>query len=223
MRTHILSAILALAAAAFRQNSLGVKTSPLSTQSNEATAAGESSANQAKCDTAEDQEIPITSTLEATVTGSLDSAHLKPGREITAQIVTPWQFPSCNLPAKSTLYGHITASSSSKNPDASEMAFVFDHGDCDGRSKKPISLTVIGVVAPSDQYVGMHSALPSEVTGGGRDISNSVGNGGVAQDENLNPGGPANRSSWHRDPNTEAATRAAWRAGVQRPDDKHKT
>ena len=191
MRTYILSAIFALAATdAFAQIAVGVKASPPSTQSNEATAAGESSANEAKCDSAEDQEIPTTSTLEATVTGSLDSAHLKPGKEITAQVVTPWQFPGCNLPAKSTLYGHITASSSSKNPDASEMAFVFDHGDCDGRSKKPISLTVIGVVAPSDQYVGMHSTLPSEVSGGGRDISNSVGNGGVAQDENLNPGGP---------------------------------
>ncbi len=191
MRAYILSAILALAtAAAFAQNAVGVKASPQSTQRNEATAARESSASQAKCDTAEDQEIPITSTIEATVTGSLDSTHLKPGREITAQVVTGWQFPGCNLPAKSTLYGHITAASSSKNPDASEMAFVFDHGDCDGRSKKPISLTVIGVVAPSDQFVGMHSALPSEVAGGGRDISNSVGNGGVAQDENLNPGGP---------------------------------
>ena len=191
MRTHVLSAILALAtAAALAQNAVGVKASLPSTQSNAATAAGESSANQAKCETAGDQEIPTTSTIEATVTSSLDSAHLKPGKEITAQVMTPWQFPGCNLPVKSTLYGHITASSSSKNPDASEMAFVFDHGDCDGRSKKPISLTVIGVVAPSDQYVGMHSTLPSEVSGGGRDISNSVGNGGVAQDENLNPGGP---------------------------------
>jgi hypothetical protein len=188
MRTYILSAILALATpATFAQNEVGVTAS---SQSNEATAAGKASANEAKCDIAEDQEIPTTSTLEATVTGSLDSAHLKPGKEITAQVVTPWQFPGCNLPAKATLFGHITASGSSKNPDASEMAFVFDHGDCDGRPKKPISLTVIGVVAPSDQYVGMHSALPSEVAGGGRDISNSVGNGGVAQDENLNPGGP---------------------------------
>ena len=191
MCTYILSAILALAtAAAFAQNAVGVKASPQSTQRNEATPAGDSSASQAKCDTGEDQQIPITSTIEATVTSSLDSTHLKPGREITAHVVTEWQFPGCNLPAKSTLYGHITAASSSKNPDASEMAFVFDHGDCDGRSKKPISLNVIGVVAPSDQFVGMHSALPSEVAGGGRDISNSVGNGGVAQDENLNPGGP---------------------------------
>jgi hypothetical protein len=191
MSTYILSAILVLAAAAaFARNAVGVKASPPSTQSNEPTAAGESSANQAKCDTADDQVIPITSTIEATITGSLDSAHLKPGKEITAQVVIPWQFPGCNLAAKSTLYGHITGTSSSKNPDASEIAFVFDHGDCDGRSKKPISLTVIGVVAPSDQYVGMHSALPSEVAGGSRNISNSVGNGGVAQDENLNPGGP---------------------------------
>ncbi len=99
MRTYILSAILSLAtAAAFVQNAVGMKASPPSTQNNEATAAGKSSANQAKCDTAGDQEIPTTSTLEATVTGSLDSAHLKPGKEITAQVVTAVAVPRLQSP-----------------------------------------------------------------------------------------------------------------------------
>lgn len=158
-------------------------------QSNEATTAGTSSAGQAKCDTSDVQDIPRGSTIEAVVTGSLDSAHLKPGKEITAKVVTDWEYTGCNLPVGAMLYGHVIAASSSKDPDRSEMALVFDQGQCDGHSKRPVSLTVIGVVAPSDQFVGMHSALPSEVAGGGRNISNSVGNGGVAQDENLNPGG----------------------------------
>jgi hypothetical protein len=182
MCTFILSGIVALGVPpAMGQNSAG--------QSTEATTAGTSSATQAKCDTSNDQDIPVGSTIEAKVTSSLESAHLKPGKEITAQVVTEWESPGCNLPVGSTLYGHVTAASSSKGPDHSEMAIVFDQGQCDGHSKRPISLTLIGVVAPSDQFVGMHSALPSEVAGAGRNISNSVGNGGVAQDENLNPGG----------------------------------
>lgn len=180
--TFILSAIAALGVpAAMGQNSVS--------QSNEATTAGTSSAAQAKCDTSGDQNIPIGSTIEAKVTGSLDSAHVQPGKEIIAQVVSEWESSECNLPAGSTLYGHVTAASSSKGPDHSEMAIVFDQGQCDGHSKRPISLTLIGLVAPPDQYVGMHSALPSEVAGQGRNISDSVGNGGVAQDENLNPGG----------------------------------
>jgi hypothetical protein len=182
VRTSTLSAIVALGV------SVAVAEDFVS-QSNEVTAAGTSSATQAKCDTSDDQNIPVSSTIEAKVTGSLESAHLKPGKEITAQVVTEWESPGCNLPAGSTLYGHVTDATSSKDPDRSEMAIVFDQGQCDRHAKRPISLTLIGVVAPSGQFVGMHSALPSEVSGAGRNISNAVGNGGVAQDENLNPGG----------------------------------
>jgi hypothetical protein len=191
MRTYILSVILVFGAlAAIAQNAVDGKASPQPAQSNGAIAGSASSTAPPQCDTSDDGDHPIDSTIEARITGLLDSAHLKPGKEVTAQIISEWQFPGCNLAAKSTLYGHVTATSSSRNPDASEMAIVLDHGECDGRSKKALSLTVIGIVAPPDQYVGLHGALPSEVSGGGRDISNSVGNGGVAQDENLNPGGP---------------------------------
>jgi hypothetical protein len=184
MRTYILSAILALAtSAALAQNLVG--------QSNEAATAAASSTTQPKCDTAGAQDLPIAFTIEAKVTGLLDSAHLKPGQEVTVQVVTEWQFPGCNLPARSILYGHVTAVSSAKKPDASELALVFDHGQCDGRSKKAIPFTVIGVVAPPDQFVGYHSAMPSELSGGGRDISATAANmGSFTMDENLNPGGP---------------------------------
>src|SRR3954454_21422774 len=81
MRTSILCAIVALGV------SVAVAEDFVS-QSNEATAAVTSSATQTKCDTSDDQNIPVGSTIEAKVTGSLDSAHLKPGKEITAQVVS---------------------------------------------------------------------------------------------------------------------------------------
>jgi hypothetical protein len=191
----MLGAALMLAMfAGLAQNAVAAKPSPQETslqpsQSNGATSASTSPAVQPECPAADDRDLPLDSTIEARVTGLLDSAHLKPGKEITVQVATEWQFPGCNLSARSTLYGHVTAATSSKDSGGSELGLVFDKGECDGHSKKAISFSVIGVVAPPDQYVGLHGALPSAVSGGGRNISNSVGNGGPAQDENLNPGG----------------------------------
>jgi tetratricopeptide (TPR) repeat protein len=70
------------------------------------------------CEPGDERDRPVGSTIEAKVTGLLDSAHLKPGKEITVQVVNEWEFPGCNLPSKSLLYGHVTAASSSRNPDA---------------------------------------------------------------------------------------------------------
>lgn len=193
---HVLGAVLMLATSAtLAQNSAAAKPSPQQAtsqpnQSNEATSASTSPAVQPEC-AAADRDLPLDSTIEAAVTGLLDSGHLKPGKEITVKVVNEWEFPGCNLPAGSLLYGHVRGASSSKKPDASELTLVFDQGACNGRSKQPISLTVIGVVAPPDQYVGMHSAMPTELTGGGRDISTTAANmGSFIRDENLNPGGP---------------------------------
>jgi tetratricopeptide (TPR) repeat protein len=143
------------------------------------------------CPSGDDMARPLNSTLEARVTGLLDSGHLKPGKSVTVSVVNEWLDPECRLLAGTILYGHVTASSSSKNPDASELALAFDHGDCDGHDKKELALRVIGVVAAPDQFVGLHNALPAEVAGGGRDISVTAQSmGAFALDENLNPGGP---------------------------------
>jgi len=148
-------------------------------------------AAQPACEPGDDRDRPTSSTIEAKVTGLIDSAHLKPGKEITVKIVNEWEFPGCSLPSGSILYGHVTAANSSKDPDAAELGLVFDHGECGGMTKKAISLAVIGVVASHDQFVGLHSALPSQVSGGGRDISVTAQNmGSFALDENLNPSGP---------------------------------
>jgi hypothetical protein len=186
-KIHTFGTVLMLAAtAALAQNAVAAK--PFAQQSASQPSAPPSPAVQPECAPLGDQDLPLNSTIEANVTGLLDSAHLKPGKEITAQVISEWQFPGCNLSAGSTLYGHVTAATSSKD-SGSQLGLVFDKGQCDGHAKKAISLFLIGVIGPPDQYVGLHGALPSEVSGGGRVISNAVGNGGAAQDENLDPGG----------------------------------
>ena len=101
------------------------------------------------------------------MTGTLDSAHLKPGKEIYAQVVHGLIYPGCTLDTKSIVYGHVTGVSSSRNPDTAELGLVFDHGDCAGQSKKPLSLHLIALLPPPDEGpVSLHGSVPTEVSGG---------------------------------------------------------
>jgi tetratricopeptide (TPR) repeat protein len=152
---------------------------------------GENVKPQPSCETAFPSELPITSTIEGKVTGLLDSGHMKPGKEITLKVVHEWIYDKCRLPEGSLLWGHVTASSSSKNPDNSELGLVFDQGECDGH-KRPLPLRIVGLVAAPDQFVGLHNAMPLEMSGGVRDISAVAGAMNTELDENMNPGGPPN-------------------------------
>jgi tetratricopeptide (TPR) repeat protein len=144
----------------------------------------------AACET-DDRDRPTSSVIEAKVTGLLDSAHLKVGKQLTVRAVNEWRYPACSLPAGAILYGHVTASAPATATNPAELAIAFDQAECDGRAKRPVLLTVIGVIAPPDQFIGLHNAVPVEVSGGGRSTAAaaaSLGSSGL--DENLNPGGP---------------------------------
>ncbi len=140
-----------------------------------------------ECPRIEDRELPTEAAIEAKVVSTLDSSHLKPGKEVTVNVVNEYSTDKCTLPAGSYLTGHITMAGSAKGGGTSELALVFDHGQCDGHAPGELTLKVIGLVAPPDQYVGLHTALPAQVAGGGRTVAEvSVG----TFDTNLNPGGP---------------------------------
>ncbi len=146
-----------------------------------------------ECASADHRDRPIGLTIQAKVTGLLDAAHLKPGKEVNVTVVNEWMFPGCTLPRGSILYGHVTAARSAKSlttSEPSELSMVFDHGECDGGAKKQLSLTIIGLVASPDAFVGLHNVLPSEVSGGGRSISSAAADMTTDFAEiNLNPGG----------------------------------
>ncbi|MGA9465410.1 MAG: tetratricopeptide repeat protein [Terracidiphilus sp.] len=141
----------------------------------------------------DNSDHPINTTVEATIQGTLDSAHLKLGKEVWFKTLNGYTFSECSLNRDAIVYAHVVAANSSKNPDSSELALAFDHGDCQGLGKKAISLRLIGLVAPPDQSRRMHSEIPVEVAGGVQQIGGS-GNGNDAVsalnglDENLTPG-----------------------------------
>lgn len=175
-----------------------VKFEPTSTEASPVLSKGTMTASAAPgnepgniaCPQNDQTDRPINQTIEATISGTLESAHLKPGKEIWAKLVNGYVFPGCTLDRDALIYGHVTAANSTKNPETSELALTFDHGDCEGHGKKELSLRLIGLLAPPDQSSNsLADALPTEVAGGARRMSDtSAMTDGY--DPRLNPGGP---------------------------------
>jgi tetratricopeptide (TPR) repeat protein len=136
----------------------------------------------------QNQDHPLDSSIQGGIIGWLDSGHLKPGQSINVKVLQDWISPSCTLIAGSTLYGHVLAATSSKSSGAAELALVFDHGDCSGHPKQELSLRIIGVAGGDTAYAGVHNAMPTKLSGGGRDISTTAASMGLAPDDNMKPG-----------------------------------
>jgi tetratricopeptide (TPR) repeat protein len=147
-------------------------------------------ANNAACNqyANQDKDHPIDSTIQGGIVGWLDSGHLKPGQSINVKVLQDWIAPNCALTSGALLYGHVLAATSSKKPGGSELALVFDHGDCIGHPKQELSLRIIGVAGGDTAFKGVHNAMPTEVSGGAKAISDTAGSMGLAPDVNLNAG-----------------------------------
>jgi tetratricopeptide (TPR) repeat protein len=129
---------------------------------------------------------PINSTIEGGIVGWLDSGHLKPGQQISVKVLREWLAPSCTLTRGALIYGHVLTASASKSA-TSELAVAFDHGDCSGHPKQELLLRVIGIAGGDSQYQGIHNAMPTQVAGGGRAISDTAASMGIASDDNMKP------------------------------------
>jgi hypothetical protein len=130
--------------------------------------------------------IPLKATIEAKVTGTLEANHLKVGQKLWVNSVYEMDYPDCRMAAGAPIYGTVTLASSSKKPGASELGFVFDAVDCVGRSRQTMKLALIGVIAPPDEGFRGHDAVPTEVNGGARQISDTAGSTS-GYDANLGP------------------------------------
>jgi tetratricopeptide (TPR) repeat protein len=126
----------------------------------------------------------VSSSIRGGIIGGLDSKHLKPGQSIQVKVLRDWIAPSCALTKGAMLYGHVLAATASKSPGASELALVFDHGDCSARPKQELSLRIVGVVE-TDTYTAVHNAMPTEVHGGARAISTTAASMGNASDDDM--------------------------------------
>jgi Tfp pilus assembly protein PilF len=154
------------------------------------TAAPASSSSDGKapaCDqySTQNDDHQLSSSILGGITVGLDSKHLKVGQPIQVKVLRTWIAPSCALAKGTALYGHVLAATASKSPGGSELAVVFDHGDCSGRPKQQLSLRIVGVLG-SDTYSAVHNAMPTEVHGGARSISTTAASMGAQSDEDMN-------------------------------------
>jgi hypothetical protein len=84
----------------------------------------------------------------------------------------------CRMLVGAPVFGSVTAAASSKDPRHSELSLAFDAVDCVDHSKHPMKLDVIGVYAPPSEQVRAHNAVPTEVNGIGRQISDTAASTG---------------------------------------------
>jgi tetratricopeptide (TPR) repeat protein len=133
----------------------------------------------------QDGDHNFSSAILGGIVGGLDSKHLKVGQSIQVKILRDWIAPSCALTTGAALYGHVLAATASKTPGGSELAVVFDHGDCSGRPKQELSLRIIGLVRRDTDYAGVHNAMPTEVHGGAKSISTTAASMGTESDDDT--------------------------------------
>lgn len=144
---------------------------------------------QPSCSAIQDATIPTRVTIKAKVTGALEAGRQKTGKKLWLNSVYPMDYPGCRMNAGAPIYGIVTAASSAKSPDSSELSLQFDAADCQGRDKQPMKLVVVGAFAPPDELARGHDSLPMEVHGT-RQISEMAG-ASNGYDANLSPVSPA--------------------------------
>jgi len=87
--------------------------------------------------------------IQAELVKSIEAGHLRVGDPVYAKVDLAWNNPSCNLREGAILKGRIvTQTPRSKAVRSSELALLFDSGQCGGRDMKPLALTVAAVLAP---------------------------------------------------------------------------
>lgn len=149
-------------------------------------------ATPAACASLSDGDVPLNTVIQAKVNGLMQASRSKVGKDIWFTAAHGIVFPGCSLEADASLYARVTAASASKNPSASELGLEFDRADCRGHNKQPMKMFLIGMIAPPEfNGDSSHDAMPSEVHGGSRDIS-QMASDTFGYDERLNPGGPRN-------------------------------
>jgi hypothetical protein len=91
-----------------------------------------------------DDRVPI----QASLVHSLDAGRVKVGDSVLAKVGVGWKSPQCDLRAGAILKGRVVAQTAhSKTTRNSEIALLFDSGECGGSALQPLPLTVAAVMA----------------------------------------------------------------------------
>ena len=117
--------------------------------------------------TAQQGRVPI----QADLVKAMEAGRIKVGDPFYAKVEAEWKSPACDLRKGAILKGRIVARSvRSKTQKTSDVALLFESGECGGSDMKPLLLTVAALVAPdpsrnTNLFEGQESQPLSEVVG----------------------------------------------------------
>ena len=116
---------------------------------------------------AQQDRVPV----QADLLQAMEAGRIKVGAPFFAKVEAEWKSPACDLRKGAILKGRVVAESvRSKTQKTSDVALVFESGECGGRDMKPLPLTVAALVAPdpnrsTNLFGGQESQPLSEVVG----------------------------------------------------------
>ena len=91
--------------------------------------------------------------VQAELVKALEAGRVQVGDPVYARVQLAWNNAACKLREGAILKGRIVAGRArSKTAKTSEIAVLFDSGQCGGREMKPLPLTLAAVLAPDPTH-----------------------------------------------------------------------
>ncbi|MGH9529033.1 MAG: hypothetical protein ACRD2S_03840 [Terriglobales bacterium] len=124
----------------------------------------------------EPNRVPV----QAELIKAMEAGRVKVGETIFAKVDVEWKNKACNLRRGAILKGRVVSENArTKTSKTSDLALLFESGQCGGRDMKPLPLTVAAFIAPnpnqgSSLYENQENQPLSEAVG------LAIGGGGSA-------------------------------------------
>jgi hypothetical protein len=124
--------------------------------------------------------------IQADLVRPLEAGQVKVGDPVLAKVAAKWKGHQCTLRQGAILQGRVVNQSAhSRTANTSEIALLFESGQCDGRDMKPLSLTVAAVLAVDPrrdpnmyENQSLSDAVGLGVGGGAVGAAGGLGGGG---------------------------------------------
>jgi hypothetical protein len=105
---------------------------------------------------------PVRVPIQVELLKALESGKVSVGDAVLARVNIAWKTADCGLRKGAILKGRVVAESArSKTNKGSEIAILFESGQCDGRDMRPMLLTVAAVVAAARESAPENGQSPS--------------------------------------------------------------
>jgi len=108
--------------------------------------------------------------VQAALVKAIEAGRVHAGDAVYARVDLAWDHLDCKLREGAILQGRVVAQTPHVKGTKSELALVFESGQCGGRDMKPLPLTIAAVLAPdpnsnSSLYGNVQSQPLSEAVG----------------------------------------------------------